>query len=177
MEDEKTCGSELADVAVVIPAAVQLRKLEALYDAGNIAEVESIMASLPQGDFPLKHRFTKTVVGNQSKGMYVREIKMPKGSVILSKIHKTQHPYVVLSGCAIVWQPGKPAELLSAGHVGITEPGTQRLLEIVEDCSWVTFHPTDETDLEKIEAEVIAKPGEFIPLAPVEIVTLPEGSN
>ncbi len=174
MEDEKTCGSELADVAVVAPVAVQLRKLEALYDAGNIDEVESILASLPQGDFPLKHRFTKTVVNNQSKGMYVREIFMPAKSVILSKIHKTQHPFVVLSGCAIVWQPGKPAELLSAGYVGITEPGTQRLLEIVEDCRWATFHPTDEVELEKIEAEVIAKPGEFIPLAPMEVQALEE---
>jgi quercetin dioxygenase-like cupin family protein len=174
MEDEST-GAELAEVALAEPK-LHLRSIEQLYEAGNLAEVDQLMRTIEPRDFPLKHRFTKTIVNNESRGMYVREIFMPAGSLILSKIHKTQHPFTILQGCAIVWTPGKPAELLQAGHLGITEPGTVRLLEIVEDCRWATFHPTDETDLEKIEDEVIAKPGEFIPLAPVDVVAL-EGSN
>lgn len=172
MEDEST-GKELAEVAIA--GRVDVRQLAALYDAGNIEGVKNTIAALPQGEFPVKHRFTKSIVGGSSRGTYGREIFMPAKSVILSKRHKTQHFFAVLQGSALVWTPGKPAEILEAGYVGITEPGTERLLEIIEDCRWITFHPTDETDLEKIEAEVIAKPGELIPLAPVEAAAL-EGS-
>jgi hypothetical protein len=38
-----------------------------------------------------------------------------------------------------------------------TLPGTKRALYIHEDATWVTFHPTPETDLEKIETQLIAK--------------------
>ena len=31
-------------------------------------------------------------------GMYIREIFMPAGSLITSKIHKTEHPYIVSYG-------------------------------------------------------------------------------
>jgi hypothetical protein len=39
---------------------------------------------------PLVHRFTP--------GMYIREIFMPAGSLITSKIHKTEHPYTISKG-------------------------------------------------------------------------------
>jgi hypothetical protein len=45
--------------------------------------------------------------------------------------------------------------MLTKGHVGITEPGTRRALKIYEDTVWTTFHPTEETDLVKLEAELI----------------------
>ncbi len=37
---------------------------------------------------------------------------------------------------------------------GITKAGTRRVLLIREDCVWTTFHPTTETDPEKIVAQV-----------------------
>jgi hypothetical protein len=169
---ELSSGDELANVAVVAPetALEQFAKFSA---AGNTEELEKLMREDPRGiDFPLVHRFTKTVVNGESRGMYVREIFMPARTYALSKIHKTQHPYVVLSGRASVWTADKGMVEITAPYVGITEPGTERFLYMHEDTVWLTFHPTNETDLEKIEDEVIAKRGEFIPLAPVEAVAL-----
>jgi hypothetical protein len=39
----------------------------------------------------------------------------------------------------------------------VSEPGTKRAVYAETDVVWTTIHPTEETDLEKIEEEVIAK--------------------
>lgn len=110
------------------------------------------MSTLEQVECKLEHTFTK--------GLYTRKIFMPKGTAVVSKIHKTQHPYVILKGKVSVHAKGDRVRTLKAGHMGITEPGTERLLLIHEDTVWVTFHPnpTDEQDLEKLEEFIIQKP-------------------
>lgn len=108
------------------------------------------LAQLPQLDLPLVHRFTP--------GLYVREIFMPTGAIVLSRVHKTRHPFVVSKGRAAVWSEETGVVELAAPHTGITEPGTQRLLIILDDCIWTTFHPTKETDLAKLQDELTSTP-------------------
>jgi mannose-6-phosphate isomerase-like protein (cupin superfamily) len=103
----------------------------------------------PQVEMPLTHRFTP--------GLYVREIFMPKGTVVISRVHKTEHPYAVLQGRASVWVDGGIVEC-RAGDIGVTKPGTRRVLLILEDCRWATFHPTGETDLKKLEEQLTETP-------------------
>jgi hypothetical protein len=95
-------------------------------------------SGLPAVPLPLIHRFLP--------GLYAREILMPAGTLLTSKIHNTEHPYVVLSGRVRVFVPGEGVVILEAGHVGITKPGTKRLLFIEEDCRWITFHPLTPED-------------------------------
>jgi hypothetical protein len=95
---------------------------------------------------PLKHRFTD--------GMYIREIFMPAGTLLTSKIHKTNHPFVVTSGKCIVYD-GDKTETITAPYTGITQPNTRRLLYIEEDTTWITFHATNKTDVAEIEKEII----------------------
>lgn len=98
---------------------------------------------------PLNHSFFP--------GMYMREIFMPAGSKVTSKIHKIRHPFFVMKGVARVWIDGKGWGIISAPYVGVTEPGTRRVLDIIEDCNWVTIHsnPDDTEDLFKIEERII----------------------
>ncbi len=97
---------------------------------------------------PLKHSF--------GDGVYVREIFMPKGLLVISKIHKFEHPYFVLCGVAsVATEDG--VILIKAPFQGMTKAGTKRLLYIHEDMVWITVHATKETDLKKIEEEIIAK--------------------
>jgi len=141
MTDELTVPAEAApDVANKLPVGVRIDLLE------------NAMAALPQIDHRLTHRFTP--------GMYIRQIIMPKGSIYTSKIHKTEHPYVVLSGLVSVMREDGTWEHISGGHFGITKPGTRRVLAVHEETTWLTFHATDETDLEKIEQHVI-EPHDF----------------
>jgi hypothetical protein len=81
------------------------------------------------------HKFTD--------GMYIREIFMPAGSLITSKIHKTEHPYIVSYGKVAVSIDGDDWNEITAPYTGITIPGTRRVLYIIEDCIWTTFHRVD----------------------------------
>lgn len=100
----------------------------------RIDELEkAIVENLELVDCPVTHIFTE--------GMYIRQIAMPAGSLITSKIHKTQHPYTISHGVAAVSIDGQDWCELSAPYTGITEPGTRRVLYIVEDCIWTTYHP------------------------------------
>lgn len=81
------------------------------------------------------HRFTD--------GMYIREIFMPAGSLITSKIHKTEHPYIVSYGKVAVSIDSEDWNEIIAPYTGITKPGTRRVLYIIEDCIWTTFHRID----------------------------------
>jgi len=116
----------------------------------SIDELESVMLeNFPVIDCPVTNRFTD--------GMYVREIFMPAGAFITSKIHKTQHQYFILKGKATVWIDGVE-QILEAPHIGITEPGTRRVLLVMEDCIWATSHPNpDNETLEQIEERIIEK--------------------
>lgn len=102
----------------------------------NDNRVDELEAAMFEGyeliDFPLIHRF--------AENMYIREIFMPKGSLLTSKIHKTQHPFTVAFGVAAVSIDGEEWEEFGAPYTGITQPGTRRILYIIEDCSWITYH-------------------------------------
>lgn len=116
----------------------------------SIDELEaSMLDNFPVVECPVEHIFTN--------GTYVRKTFMPKGSLITSKIHKTQHTYFVMQGSAIVWIDGIEQKI-EAPFVGITEPGTRRVLLIMEDCLWCTSHPNpDNENLEQIEERIIEK--------------------
>ena len=97
--------------------------------------------------FPVKHHFTP--------GLYCREIFMPAKSVVVSRVHKTEHPFVVSRGrCCVFNESGEWTEI-NAPYFGITKPGTRRFLVMLEDTVWTTFHPTTKTDVREIELDII----------------------
>lgn len=97
---------------------------------------------------PLKHR--------HADGMYIRELFMPKGMLFVTKIHKLRHPFFILRGdCSILTTAG--VIRIKGPYSGITVPGTKRIIYTHKDTVWITVHATKETDLKKIEDEIIAK--------------------
>jgi mannose-6-phosphate isomerase-like protein (cupin superfamily) len=125
-----------------------------------IDSVEKIMLGkmLESGEFelidcPLKHFFTN--------GLYCRQITMKPGARITSKIHLTEHQFLISQGIAIVYD-GDNVEVLTAGHHGITKAGTRRVLIIPdgspEPCIWTTVHPNPNNEnLQQIEDRIIEK--------------------
>ena len=89
-------------------------------------------------------------------GAYVREIFVPAGFLLTTKIHKVCHPFFAMKGkCSVFTENGEVT--IEAPHWGITFPSTKRLIYAHTDTIWVTVHATKETDLEKIEEQIIAK--------------------
>lgn len=119
----------------------------AAMDALDTFEAAMVRAGLPQVECPLQHSFIP--------GFYVRTITMPSGFMCTSKIHKTRHPYVVTSGRVRVWTDEAGLKIIEGPFVGITEPGTRRLLLCETEVVWTTFHATDKTTVEEVEAELI----------------------
>jgi len=109
--------------------------------------LERALLTLPAADCPLRHFHTP--------GLYCREIFMPAGSIVTSKIHMTEHQFIVSKGRCSVWIEGEGwREFKSPAH-GITMPGTRRLLVVHEDTIWTTMHPTSKQTVEEIEADII----------------------
>lgn len=123
---------------------------------------------------PVCDRFLKShdTAGNpiDGTGEYIREIFMPAGTLLTSKIHKTVHPYKVITGKVYVWTPDEGLVLLTAPCCGITKPMTRRVLFTLEDTIWRTYHSTDETDVSAIERQIIVphEPGQGHVLSPAE---------
>lgn len=135
----------------------------------RIDELEKTMLdNFPMVNCPLNHRFTN--------GLYVREIFMPAGSLITSKIHKTQHQYFILKGSVSVWIDEGEEVYLEAPYIGVTEPGTRRVLYVHEDCIWATAHPNPDNENEiEIEERIIEKHDN--PLLPKAIKDLMQKIN
>lgn len=98
---------------------------------------------------PVKHHF--------SDGIYVREIFMPKGLIVVGKTHKTTHLNIVVSGRCEVMINGEIKEF-KAGDVFESLEGSQKTLYIFEDCTWITIHTNedDEKDIETLEDKYVS---------------------
>jgi hypothetical protein len=121
----------------------------------EIMQIEKTISECPEAYFgdsercPLFHSF--------ADGVYVREIHIPAGELLVGKIHRHSHPNFLMRGSVSVITEDGGAELLTAPCYMISPAGTKRAVFAHEDCSWITVHVTDETDLKKIEEYVIAE--------------------
>jgi hypothetical protein len=113
----------------------------------QVADIVRLMAKMPQTACPVVHRF--------APGVYLREISMPADTIVIGKIHKTEHFNILMQGaCLIVHDDGRREEL-RAPMTFVSKAGVQKVLYILEDMIWQTVHVTPETDLVKLEAELI----------------------
>jgi len=117
------------------------------------------MVAAERVDCQIVHRFVP--------GMYIRECHIPAGTLLTTMEHKTTHPFLVLRGVLRLISANEGPQEIHAPHVGITEPGTRRMILALEDVTWLTFHATDEIDVEKI-GEAILAPNTNPLLAPGE---------
>jgi quercetin dioxygenase-like cupin family protein len=93
------------------------------------------------------------------QGLYARKITLPAGSLAVGKKHKTTHISVLAKGhIAVRGVNGKPDHHMRAGDTMVTPAGSQRAVYAFEESVFVCIHATDETDLEKLEAQLIEAP-------------------
>lgn len=112
-----------------------------------IRAVGACLQAMPTAFIPqVVHRFTP--------GLYSRELRLNAGDVIESAKHKSEHQFAVLSGECLVASDSENAHLV-APHIGVTKPGTKRIIVAVTDLVWATFHATDLTDPDAIWAAII----------------------
>lgn len=131
------------------------RSIMAFQDAMIKAKEEG---KLETAEYPLKHHFTP-IDKKYGCCAYAREIFIPKGHVVIGKIHKHAHLNFILQGkVSVATEFGR--KYFEAPCIFVSEPGLKRAVYAEEDTIWATVHLTEhsgEENLDKIEDEVIAK--------------------
>lgn len=119
----------------------------------QIQALEAELAQLPTRihELPVKHHF--------APGVYAREMTIPAGVMLTGKTHRTQHLNIVSAGDITVWTE-QGMKRIRAPYAFVSYPGTKRVGYAHADTVWTTVHATNETDLEKLEAEMIDMSGE-----------------
>ena len=103
---------------------------------------------------PVKHTF--------AGGCYIREIYNPANQLLVTKIHKKEHPFFLMKGeMSILTEEG--IQNIKAPYQGVTKPGTKRAIYTHEECVFITVHATDNTIIEDVEEEVICTKYEDLP--------------
>ncbi len=132
----------------------------------KIASIEAYLKSLPdQLDLPPVHHF--------SKGLYARELFIPKHTIIVGKIHKYENLNTMMGDISVLTEDG--IKRLTGLHTFTSPPGVKRVGWTHEDTTWICYHATEETDLDKLEDELIAKTYDEVCLTTVEIEALTGG--
>jgi len=106
----------------------------------------------------LNHYFTPTDK-DYGCSTYARELFMPKGMIVVGKLHKKAHLTFLLKGVIVVVSEDGGKKRLHGPVTFVSPAGVKRVFYIEEDALLTTVHLTKETDeqsLDKIEDEVIS---------------------
>lgn len=101
-----------------------------------------------QVEMPVTHYFQDQVG--------LREIFMPKGTIVVGHVHKYAHWNIVLTGKAEIVVEGREM-VVEAPAVFFSNAGAQKALHILEDMRFITVHanPTNEADPVRFEESII----------------------
>ena len=125
----------------------------------KVKEIEDYFISIADGK--------EVVVGNGSEliypdmwgykhsfadGVYIREMKMKKGQLGFSAIHKHSYGFFLLSGVLASSKEEGVEEFIAPCYI-VSPRGSKRIVYAVEDCVITTVHanPTNTQDIREIE--------------------------
>ena len=112
-----------------------------------ILRMQEQMREMPQIPLETQHIF--------AGGLYCRVLPRPAGTLIIGKKHLKEHLYMVIKGRVSVTNGEDTPIEICAPAVIVSKVGTKRAVLALEDSICLTVHRTDETDLEKVEEDLV----------------------
>ena len=114
------------------------------------ADEINIVTHQDSDHFPLKHTF--------ADGIYVRQMSMKPGSVVVGAIHKHLHVWFLLTGHISVATEDVVEEYVAPCYV-VATPGTKRVIYANEESIFVNIHknPSNTKDIQQLEKDIVAK--------------------
>ena len=122
----------------------------------------------------LEHFFTP-LDNDYGCSTYARQLFMPKGMVVVGKLHKKPHLTFLMKGKILVVSENGGKQRLEAPVTFVSPAGAKRVFYIEEDTILTTVHLTKETkeeDLDKVEDEVISPSYEAMGLIEPDMTAL-----
>lgn len=112
----------------------------------KVQALQDVISKMPQYEPETKHTF--------HAGMYCREVWRPAGVIVVGKIHKKEHFYLIVSGTvAITTDEG--VKSVTGPHLLCSKPGTKRAVYAETDALCMTFHVVDAKTIEDAEQELV----------------------
>ena len=98
---------------------------------------------------PIKHTF--------ADGVYIRQMDMIKGSVVVGAIHKHLHAWFLLTGHVTVATEDTTEDYIAPCYV-VSTPGVKRVILANKDSIFVNVHknPSNTKDIDQLEKEIVA---------------------
>lgn len=112
----------------------------------QIEALQAELLKLPQAGPETSHYF--------ADGMYLRTVFRKAGTVIVGKVHKKEHFFIVLQGEMTIWTEAG-MKRVSAPFIWVSKPGTKRVTLAHTDATAMTVHQVSSKDIEEIERELV----------------------
>ena len=112
----------------------------------QVRRLQEELSKLPQYQPETKHRF--------HGGMYCRDVWRPSGVLVVGKVHRKEHFYLIVSGTVCI-TTDSGVQCITGPAMIESMPGTKRAVYAKTDALCMTFHRTDATDVEAAEAELV----------------------
>ena len=98
---------------------------------------------------PIKHTF--------ADGVYVRQMDMAAGTVVVGAIHKHLHVWFLLEGDVTVATEDTTEDYIAPCYV-VSTPGAKRVILANENSIFVNVHknPSNTKDIDRLEKEIVA---------------------
>ncbi|MCA8018071.1 hypothetical protein [Burkholderia metallica] len=127
--------------------------LDMLSGRAAISKLQAEISQMPQWDASdsTSHFF--------ADGMYARVLARPADTLIVGKVHRKEHFYIVCCGTVRITQGDGSAREVTGPAVLVSKPGTKRAVYAVTDATCMTVHRTKKRNLDKIERELIEPDG------------------
>lgn len=112
----------------------------------RVEELQSEISKHPQYEPPTEHLF--------HGGMYCRQVWRPAGCVIVGKVHKKEHFYMVVSGTVRV-TTDEGVQTITGPFLLCSKPGTKRAVYAETDALCMTIHRVDSDTVAEVESELV----------------------
>jgi quercetin dioxygenase-like cupin family protein len=100
-------------------------------------------------EIPIKNSFADQI--------YVRQMTMKAGHVVVGAIHNHQHVWFLLTGHVSINNNGEVIDYVAPCYT-VSEPGSKRVIYAHEDSIFVNIHknPLNVKDIKKLEEEIVS---------------------
>lgn len=112
----------------------------------RVERLQRQMAALPQYEPQTEHYF--------HAGMYCRKVFRHAGVLVVGKVHKKEHFYVIASGTVAV-TTDEGVQRLTGPCILQSAAGTKRAVEALTDAITMTFHICNSLTVEDAERELV----------------------
>ena len=89
----------------------------------------------------------------QIPGVYVRSLFIPAGMALTGRIHNHESIGILAQG-RLRLTNGTTSLIAEAPYITVDKPGVMRMGYAETDCTFITIHRTDNTDIAEIEEEL-----------------------